>query len=77
MRDKAESLLEVPGDALQEERTFADLGADSLAFVEYVMDLEDALGIELPEDEVTATGDVGALLDLVMVKLGTALNRDG
>ena len=47
MRDKAEQLLEVPAQQVQEDRSFVDdLQVDSLALVEYTMDLEDALGIE-------------------------------
>lgn len=78
MRDKAVELLGVDAADVQEERSFVgDLGVDSLAIVEYVMDLEDALGIELPEDEVTDVATIGAFLDLTMDKLGTALNTDG
>lgn len=41
---------------------------DSLALVELVMDLEDALGVDLPEDEVTRTRTVGELVDLCVAK---------
>ncbi len=70
MRDKAEELLEVPGDDLQEDKSFVDdLKVDSLSLVEYTMDLEDALGVELPEEELTDLKTIGAFLDLIMTKL--------
>jgi acyl carrier protein len=78
LRDKAEALLGLDPDEVQEDRTFVgDLGVESLALIEYVMDIEDALGIELPEEQVTDAPTVGAFLDLVMDQLATALNRDG
>jgi len=78
MRDKAEELLEVPGDDLQEDKSFVDdLKVDSLSLVEYTMDLEDALGVELPEEELTDLKTIGSFLDLIMTKLDTAPNHDG
>lgn len=78
LRDKAEALLGLDREQVQEDRTFVgDLGVESLALIEYVMDVEDALGIELPEEQVTDAPTVGAFLDLVMSQLDTALNRDG
>ena len=71
MRDKAVEMLEVEPDAVQEDRSFVeDLKVDSLSLVEYTMDLEDAFGIELPEDELTDLKTIGAFVDLIMVKLG-------
>jgi len=78
MRDKAEELLEVAPEDLQEDKSFVDdLDVDSLSLVEYTMDLEDALGIELPEEELTDLATIGAFLDVIMSKLGTAPNSDG
>ena len=78
MRDKAVEMLEVPAEAVQEDRSFvADLEVDSLSLVEYTMDLEDALGIELPEEELEGLTTIGAFLDVIMSKLDTALNSDG
>ena len=69
MRDKAVELLEVEADAVQEDKSFVDdLEVDSLSLVEYTMDLEDSLGIELPEDELTDLKTIGAFLDLIMTK---------
>ncbi|MGB8652143.1 MAG: acyl carrier protein [Mycobacteriales bacterium] len=66
LRDKGAEVLGVQD--LGEGDSFLDRGVDSLAVVEYVMDLEDAFGVELSEDEVQATPTVGALADLVLAK---------
>jgi acyl carrier protein len=58
--------LGVPG--LTAEDTWAGLGVDSLAAVEWVLDVEDALGVELSEAEVLAAPTLGALADLVVAK---------
>ncbi len=74
MRDKAEELLEVPADQVQEDKSFVDdLQVDSLSLVEYTMDLEDAFGIELPEEELSELRTIGAFLDVVMAKLDLAV----
>ena len=70
MRVKAVEMLEVEADAVQEDKSFVnDLRVDSLSLVEYTMELEDALGVELPEDELTDLKTIGAFLDLIMTKL--------
>jgi len=46
-------------------RTFDDLGYDSLALLETAALLEHEYGIELPEDEITELATPQALLDLV------------
>ena len=78
MRDKAVEVLEVDADAVQEDRSFVeDLQVDSLSLVEYTMDLEDSLGIELPEEELTGLKTIGQFLDVVMSKLVGAPDSDG
>lgn len=73
MRDKAVQLLEVEADAVQEDRSFVeDLQVDSLSLVEYTMDLEDTLGIELPEEELTDLKTIGQFLDVVLGKVNAA-----
>lgn len=73
MRDKAVQLLEVEADAVQEGRSFVeDLQVDSLSLVEYTMDLEDTLGIELPEEELTDLTTIGQFLDVVLGKVNAA-----
>lgn len=70
MRDKAVEMLEVEAEAVQEDKSFVDdLEVDSLSLVEYTMELEDSLGVELPEDELTDLTTIGAFLDLIMTKV--------
>ncbi|HUR15424.1 MAG TPA: acyl carrier protein [Mycobacteriales bacterium] len=64
---KAAELLGTPD--LQEGDSFTGRGVDSLAVVEWVMDVEDAVGVELTEAEVLAVPSVGALADVIMAKL--------
>ncbi len=69
MRDKAVEMLEVDADDVLEDKSFVDdLKVDSLSLVEYTMELEDSLGVELPEDELTDLKTIGAFLDLIMTK---------
>lgn len=70
LRDKAVELLEVDADAVQEDKSFVDdLGVDSLSLVEFTMELEDTLGISLPEQELTDVTTIGAFLDVIVTKL--------
>ena len=70
LRDKAVDMLEVDADAVQEDKSFVeDLKVDSLSLVEYTMDLEDELGIELPEEELTDVKTIGAFVDVIERKL--------
>lgn len=70
MRVKAVEMLEVEADAVQEDKSFVDdLEVDSLSLVEYTMELEDTLGIELPEEELADLKTIGAFLDLIMTKV--------
>ena len=69
MRDKAVEMLEVAADDVQEDKSFVDdLKVDSLSLVEYTMELEDSLGVELPEEELTDLKTIGSFLDLIMTK---------
>jgi acyl carrier protein len=47
-----------------------DLDADSLDLVEAVLALEEAMGVEIPEEEMEGVETVGQAVDLVMTKLG-------
>ena len=70
MRVKAVEMLEVEADAVQEDKSFVDdLEVDSLSLVEYTMELEDTLGIELPEEELADLKTIGAFLDVIMTKV--------
>lgn len=66
LRATAADVLAAPD--LQESDALAQRAHDSLALVEWVMDLEDAFGIELTEAEVVAAPTVGELADLVLDK---------
>ena len=70
MRDKAVDMLEVDAEAVQEDKSFVDdLQVDSLSLVEYTMDLEDAFGIELPEEELQGLTTIGGFLDVIMTRV--------
>lgn len=78
LRDKAVEMLEVEADAVQEDRSFVeDLEVDSLSLVEFTMELEDTLGVELPEEELVDVKTIGAFVDVIMSKLDAAHNADG
>jgi acyl carrier protein len=56
----------VTSDKITDNTNFVDdLGADSLANVEFVMDLEDEFGIEIPEDVADKIRTVGAAIDYI------------
>ena len=78
LRDKAVEMLEVEADAVQEDKSFVeDLEVDSLSLVEYTMELEDVLGIELPEEDLVDVKTIGAFLDVILAKQRVASNADG
>ncbi len=78
LREKAVEMLEVSAEDVQEDKSFVDdLQVDSLSLVEYTMDLEDAFGIELPEEELTDVKTIGAFVDVILNKTSGALNADG
>ena len=49
-----------------------DLDVDSLDLVEATLALEDALGVQIPEEEMEDVHTVGQAVDLVAAKLGAA-----
>jgi acyl carrier protein len=70
LRDKAVEMLEVEADQVQEDKSFVhDLEVDSLSLVEFTMELEDTLGVELPEEELTDVKTIGAFVDVILAKL--------
>ena len=70
LRDKSVEMLEVEADQVQEDKSFVDdLKVDSLSLVEYTMDLEDAFGIELPEEELVDVTTIGAFVDVIEAKV--------
>ena len=69
LRDRAAELFEVAPETVGESSSFADdLGLDSLAVVEYLVVLEEVLGVELMETAPADVRTVGALADLVQEK---------
>ena len=63
-------VLQVQPDQVTMEAKFGDdLDADSLDLVELVMSLEEAFGIEVPEDELEGIETVGQAYELVQSKL--------
>lgn len=51
-----------------EGKTFQDLGLDSLDTVEILMQLEDAFGIDIPDEAVTTFKNVGDVVEYVKTK---------
>jgi acyl carrier protein len=63
--------LEVPLDRIDESTRFRDdLDADSLDLYELVMELEDAYGVSVPEEEAASIETVGQAVDFVAQRLG-------
>lgn len=60
-----ESTGAAPEDIVPEASLAEDLDIDSLAAVELALALEDAFGIEIPDEELTALNTVQDVLDLV------------
>ena len=59
----------VTSDKITDTTHFVDdLGADSLSNVEFVMELEDEFGIEIPEDEADKIRTVGAAIEYIKAK---------
>ena len=62
--------LSVPEDTVARSSSLAgDLPADSLDRVEIVMELEDELGVEIPEEDVEGLSTVGDLVSYLERKL--------
>jgi len=64
--DACVEVLKVDKAELDETTSFADdLGADSLALVEVVMQLEEHFDVSIPEDELEGVSTIGAAADVV------------
>lgn len=57
--------LGVSADSVTPEKTFEELGADSLAVVELVMAFEDEFDIELDDSDAAALKNVQQTIDFV------------
>jgi acyl carrier protein len=65
----AVDVLQVTPEQVTMEAKFGDdLDADSLDLVELVMALEEAFGVEVPEDELEGIQTVGQAFDLIQSK---------
>jgi acyl carrier protein len=64
LAEKAALLLEAPG--LLEGDVVAGRGVDSLAVVEWALDVEEALGVELSGADLTAAPTLGELADVIL-----------
>ena len=70
---RAVEVLSVDDAQVKMDAKFADdLDADSLALVEIIMAVEDRLDIQVPEEELKDIQTVGAALDLLASKVGSA-----
>jgi len=62
--------LEVKESDVVPEATFRDdLGADSLAIVELVMNIEDRFGITIPDEDAEKLHTVGSAVEYIQKKL--------
>jgi acyl carrier protein len=66
----AEQLAREVDEVTMEARFEEDLDADSLDLVEAVLALEEAMGVEIPEEEMEGVKTVGQAVDLVISKQG-------
>lgn len=58
-------ILKVSKDTIKEESTLESLGADSLNRVEFVMELEEAFGIEIKDEEAENFSTVKDTVDYI------------
>lgn len=67
VRNMIAEALELDGEIKNEHRMVNDLGADSLDFIDLVMDFENAFDIEIPETEweKVQNGTVGDVICVV------------
>ena len=62
--------LGVDGEKITPSTSFSeDLGADSLAVVELVMELEDVLGVSIPDDEAEKIKTVGDAIEYLAKRI--------
>ena len=52
------------------EATWEQLGADSLDAAEFFMDLEDQLGVQVPDNKATEMKKIGDIIDFVVQAKG-------
>lgn len=59
-----------PGAIERRQHLMADLGIDSPKALQLLMDLEDSLAIEIPDDAAASFERVGDLVDFVVARAG-------
>lgn len=65
----AERLSKDSGGITEQSNVVADLGADSLDIAEIMMDLEDAFGIKLEDDQAEGPQTVGDIITFIESKV--------
>ena len=68
VQDIVAEQLSIEKDKVSETSTFADLGADSLDTVEIVMAIEEAFGVEVPEDAAAEMSNLKEAVDYIVAK---------
>lgn len=58
-------ILKVSNDTIKEESTLESLGADSLNRVEFVMELEEAFGLEIKDEDAEKLSTVKDTVDYI------------
>ncbi|MBA3752102.1 acyl carrier protein [Candidatus Dependentiae bacterium] len=58
-------ILKINEDAITSESSLESLGADSLNRVEFVIELEDAFGIEINDEDAEKLTTVGQIIDYI------------
>ncbi len=58
-------ILKISKEAIKEDSTLESLGADSLNRVEFVMELEEAFGLEINDDEAEKLSTVKDTIDYI------------
>lgn len=61
---------EIPAEKIKPSVALAELGIDSLTAVGVVADLEEAVGVQIPNDEALEVKTVGDVLDRLRCHLG-------
>lgn len=61
--------LSVSVEEITDEKTFGDLGADSLDAVELVMEFEKEFNIAIPDEEAEAMTSVGKVMEIIIRKI--------
>lgn len=80
MSDIKNKIIEIIAERLSKDKdginensnVIADLGADSLDIAEIMMDLEDAFGIKLEDDQAEGPKTVGDIINYIEQKVAEA-----